>query len=120
SARARAAAGGQRQAAAAAGDASRRRARRGAARPEAAGSAPARGRGGPQASRMRRVRRGPPELPPPSPSARKALGPYARGRLLEKALGQTLTLDVPWDVFSSQRIDDGTLLLLKNLPEGEP
>jgi 16S rRNA G1207 methylase RsmC len=39
---------------------------------------------------------------------------------VEKALGQTLTLDVPWDVFSSQRIDDGTLLLLKNLPEGEP
>jgi 16S rRNA (guanine1207-N2)-methyltransferase len=29
-------------------------------------------------------------------------------------------LDVPHDVFSSQRIDDGTLLLLEHLPEGEP
>jgi 16S rRNA G1207 methylase RsmC len=27
---------------------------------------------------------------------------------------------VPWDVFASQRIDDGTLLLLENLPRGEP
>src|SRR5438105_825733 len=50
----------------------------------------------------------------------RALGPYARGRLVEKALGQRLALDVPWDVFSSQRIDDGTLLLLKNLPQAEP
>jgi 16S rRNA G1207 methylase RsmC len=39
---------------------------------------------------------------------------------VEKALGQTLSLDVPWDVFSSQRIDEGTLLLLDNLPESEP
>ena len=37
-----------------------------------------------------------------------------------KALGQTLALEVPWDVFSSQRIDEGTLLLLQNLPPGEP
>jgi 16S rRNA G1207 methylase RsmC len=37
-----------------------------------------------------------------------------------KALGQRLQLDVPWDVFSSQRIDEGTLLLLQHLPEGEP
>ena len=56
-------------------------------------------------------------LPKPSAAAFQALGPYARGRLVEKALGLTLTLDVPWDVFSSQRIDDGTLLLLENLPE---
>jgi 16S rRNA G1207 methylase RsmC len=37
-----------------------------------------------------------------------------------RALGQRLSLDVPHDVFSSQRIDDGTLLLLKHLPAGEP
>ena len=59
-------------------------------------------------------------LPAPSAAARRALGPYARGRLLEKSLGQTLSLDVPWDVFSSQRIDEGTLLLLDHLPAGEP
>ena len=39
---------------------------------------------------------------------------------MEKALGQTLALDVPWDVFASQAIDEGTLLLLQHLPEGEP
>jgi 16S rRNA (guanine1207-N2)-methyltransferase len=61
-----------------------------------------------------------PELPAPSAAAWKALGPYARGRLLLRALGRSLTLDVPHDVFSSQRIDDGTLLLLDNLPAGEP
>ena len=60
------------------------------------------------------------ELPPPSAAAWAALGPYARGRLVEKALGQTLTLDVPWDVFASQGIDDGTQLLLQHLPEGAP
>lgn len=60
------------------------------------------------------------ELPAPSAAAWTALGPYARGRLVEKALGQTLSLDVPWDVFASQGIDDGTLLLLQHLPEGEP
>lgn len=66
--------------------------------------------------RAHRVR----ELPAPSAAAWTALGPYARGRLVEKALGQTLVLDVPWDVFASQGIDDGTLLLLQHLPEGEP
>ncbi len=60
------------------------------------------------------------ELPAPSAAAWTALGPYARGRLVEKALGQTLALDVPWDVFASQGIDDGTLLLLQHLPEGAP
>jgi 16S rRNA G1207 methylase RsmC len=58
--------------------------------------------------------------PPPSAAAFKALGPYARSRLLLRALGQTLSLDVPHDVFSTQRIDDGTLLLLDHLPQGEP
>ena len=69
---------------------------------------------------MKRHGNGPPKLPPPSAAAWKALGPYARGRLVEHALGKVLTLDVPWDVFSSQGIDDGTLLLLQNLPEGDP
>ena len=39
---------------------------------------------------------------------------------MEKALGQTLSLDVPWDVFASQAIDEGTLLLLQHLPDQEP
>lgn len=61
-----------------------------------------------------------PRLPPPSPAAFRALGPYARTRLVEKACGVTLSLDVPADVFSTQRIDEGTLLLLEHLPEGAP
>lgn len=60
------------------------------------------------------------DLPAPSAAGRTALRAYARGRLVLRALGQTLALDVPHDVFSSQRIDDGTLLLLDHLPEGEP
>ena len=64
--------------------------------------------------------RGEPKLSPPSPAGYRALGPYARTRLVEKALGQTLALDVPADVFATQRIDDGTLLLLQHLPDGEP
>ncbi len=59
-------------------------------------------------------------LAPPSPAGYRVLGPYARTRLIEKALGQTLCLDVPADVFATQRIDDGTLLLLQHLPDGEP
>jgi 16S rRNA G1207 methylase RsmC len=70
---------------------------------------------------VKRRRREPAGLPPPSAAGREALGPYARGKLVEKAPGfPTLALDVPWDVFSSQRIDEGTLLLLRNLPAGEP
>lgn len=65
-------------------------------------------------------RRAPRELRPPRPEAYAALGPYARGRLEQKALGKTLILDVPYDVFASQAIDDGTLLLLRNLPERDP
>ena len=60
------------------------------------------------------------ELPKPRAEAHAALGPYARGTVTEKALGRTLSLDVPFDVFASQAVDDGTLLLLENLPEGEP
>src|SRR5213076_515113 len=65
--------------------------------------------------------REPRALPPPRPEAWKALGPYARGSLVERAPGfPSLSLDVPWDVFSSQRIDEGTLLLLQHLPAGDP
>ena len=90
-------------------------ARPGASAGARAGSLP----GLPSASRSG-SRPGGRELPLPSAAAWSALGPYARGRLVEKALGQTLTLDVPWDVFASQGIDDGTLLLLQHLPEGAP
>jgi 16S rRNA G1207 methylase RsmC len=66
-------------------------------------------------------RREPAPLPPPSAQARSALGPYARGRIVERVPGfPNLSLDVPSDVFSSQRIDDGTRLLLQHLPEGDP
>ena len=61
------------------------------------------------------------DLPAPGAEARKALGPYARGRLEVRAAGfPRLTLEVPWDVFSSQRVDEGTLLLLSHLPADEP
>ncbi|MFL5450996.1 MAG: methyltransferase, partial [Myxococcales bacterium] len=45
-----------------------------------------------------------------------SLGPYARGRLVVRAGGLALPLDVPFDVFASRAIDEGTLLLLRNLP----
>lgn len=70
--------------------------------------------------RPARDKRAQPKLAAPSAAGYRALGPYARTRLVEKALGQTLSLDVPADVFATQRIDDGTLLLLQHLPEGEP
>jgi 16S rRNA G1207 methylase RsmC len=50
----------------------------------------------------------------------EALGPYARTRLTVRALGLALPLDVPADVFATRAIDDGTLLLLRNLPTGQP
>jgi 16S rRNA (guanine1207-N2)-methyltransferase len=71
--------------------------------------------------KKKRREREPTALPAPSPSAFDALGPYARGKLKEKAPGfPTLSLDVPWDVFSSQGIDEGTLLLLQHLPPEGP
>jgi 16S rRNA (guanine1207-N2)-methyltransferase len=60
------------------------------------------------------------KLPAPSAEGRAALGPWARTRLTVHALGLSLALDVPCDVFSTQRIDEGTQLLLGHLPEGEP
>jgi 16S rRNA G1207 methylase RsmC len=59
-------------------------------------------------------------LPPPGPQAFAALGPYARTRLTVRALGLSLPLDVPADVFSTQRIDEGTQLLLGHLPAAPP
>jgi len=60
-------------------------------------------------------------LPAPSAAARKALGPYARGRVIAAAPGfPRLSLDVPWDVFASQGVDEGTLLLLRHLPAQPP
>ncbi len=74
--------------------------------------------GGP--GRSKRPLRHPPRLPQPSPEGRRALGPYARTRFEVKALGLELSLDVPADVFATQHVDDGTLLLLGNLPESAP
>src|SRR5438128_8646689 len=69
--------------------------------------------------RRRRPRtRTPPRLP--RPSALDALGPYARTQLTVRALGLALALDVPADVFATRAIDQGTLLLLRNLPERAP
>ena len=50
----------------------------------------------------------------------EALGPYARTRLTVRAPGVALPLDVPADVFATHAIDEGTLLLLRNLPTGRP
>ena len=61
-----------------------------------------------------------PDLPAPGREAWTALGPYAKARLTVRAFGLELPLDVPADVFSTQRIDEGTLLLLAHLPEAAP
>ena len=65
---------------------------------------------------MRRARR----EPAPSAAAIAALGPYARSRLTVRALGLSLPLDVPSDVFATRSIDQGTLLLLRSLGERAP
>jgi len=77
------------------------------------------GRAGRPGGPTRPVRHAP-RLPQPSPEGRRALGPYARTRFEVKALGLELSLDVPADVFATQHVDDGTLLLLGNLPKGAP
>ena len=56
----------------------------------------------------------------PSSAAAGALGPYARTRLTVRALGVSVALDVPADVFATRAIDEGTLLLLRNLPDAPP
>lgn len=58
--------------------------------------------------------------PRPSSQAFVALGAYAKTRLTVHALGGSLALDVPGDVFSTQRIDEGTQLLLGHLPAFAP
>ena len=60
------------------------------------------------------------ELAKPSTEAWQALGPYAKTRLTVHALGLSLALDVPSDVFSTLRIDEGTQLLLGHLPARPP
>ena len=67
--------------------------------------------------RRRHAREAPPA---PSAAAAAALGPYARTRLTVRALGLSLPLDVPADVFATRAIDAGTLLLLRNLPQRAP
>ena len=59
-------------------------------------------------------------LKAPSRAAVDALGPYARTRLSVRALGVSVPLDVPADVFATRAIDEGTLLLLRSLPERAP
>ena len=51
-------------------------------------------------------------LKAPSRAAVDALGPYARTRLSVRALGVSVPLDVPADVFATRAIDQGTLLLV--------
>ena len=60
------------------------------------------------------------EPPKPSADGYRALGPYAKTRFTVHALGLSLGLDVPGDVFSTQRIDEGTQLLLSHLPPRPP
>ena len=46
--------------------------------------------------------------------------PWHKARFSLPFAGKTLNIDVPHDVFSTFRIDEGTILLLENLPSGQP
>jgi 16S rRNA (guanine1207-N2)-methyltransferase len=46
--------------------------------------------------------------------------PWFKSTFRYSALGKNLLIDIPHDVFSTQRIDEGTLLLLDHLPESNP
>jgi 16S rRNA (guanine1207-N2)-methyltransferase len=46
--------------------------------------------------------------------------PWYKSTFVYGALGAELSIQIPHDVFSTQRIDEGTLLLLDHLPEHEP
>lgn len=46
--------------------------------------------------------------------------PWYKETFEQSTLGASLSLRVPHDVFSTQRIDEGTLLLLENLASGTP
>jgi 16S rRNA G1207 methylase RsmC len=59
-------------------------------------------------------------MPTPAPIASTAYDSWFKTTLRHSALGRALNLRVPHDVFSTQQIDEGTLLLLKHLPAREP
>jgi 16S rRNA (guanine1207-N2)-methyltransferase len=46
--------------------------------------------------------------------------PWYKSTFQYSALGKNLKIQIPHDVFSTQRIDEGTLLLLDHLPTSEP
>ncbi len=46
--------------------------------------------------------------------------PWYKSTFQYSALGKNLKIGIPHDVFSTQRIDEGTLLLLDHLPETNP
>jgi 16S rRNA (guanine1207-N2)-methyltransferase len=46
--------------------------------------------------------------------------PWYKSTFTYQALGAKLKVQIPHDVFSTQRIDEGTFLLLENLPKGNP
>jgi len=46
--------------------------------------------------------------------------PWYKSTFTYRALGSTLKIQIPHDVFSTQRIDEGTLLLLDHLPKKKP
>lgn len=46
--------------------------------------------------------------------------PWYKATSHHQNFGKTLILDVPHDVFSTLTIDEGTLLLLENLPAEDP
>jgi 16S rRNA (guanine1207-N2)-methyltransferase len=74
------------------------------------------GKGGPRRPQRAETISPAEKLTPPSREAWAALGPYARTRHTVHGMGTSLALDVPGDVFSTQRIDEGTQLLLSHLP----
>lgn len=46
--------------------------------------------------------------------------PWFKSKFRYSALGSDLQIQIPFDVFSTQRIDEGTLLLLDHLPSSSP
>ena len=48
------------------------------------------------------------------------IDPWFKSTFQYSALGTNLKVQIPHDVFSTQRIDEGTLLLLDHLPTNEP
>lgn len=52
--------------------------------------------------------------------SRGGTDPLLKRRLSLARAGRRLSFDVPHSVFATERIDEGTLLLLDHLPDGEP